>query len=333
MKPPEKINTSKKKLLLIAENDRVDPKIVDPVTTGGYGLDAVWHDNLHHSLHALLTGERNWYYSSFVSLKELKDALHTEYKSRHQTAPLKKIEIYTKPTIKSRKLVVFSQNHDQIGNRALGERLIKIAGFEAAKLAAGIVILSQYTPLLFMGEEYGETAPFLFFTDFSNETLRKQVFLGRKKELKNNGWKNEPLDSQDPVAFACSKIDWQKRTTGSGKIMLDYYQALLSLRKSYLNSDANKLLRVKFYSSEDELLLVVKKEMPESIMAIVANFDKQSSSYHFPCEGGLYFKVLDSADINWMGPGSGLPKNANLGDEHKICPLSLSVFINKKEKK
>ncbi len=118
--------------------------------------------------------------------------------------------------------------------------MIKIAGFEAAKLAAGIVILSQYTPLLFMGEEYGETAPFLFFTDFSSETLRKQVFLGRKKELKNNGWKNEPLDSQDPVAFACSKIDWQKRTTGSGKIMLDYYQALLSLRKSYLNSDANK---------------------------------------------------------------------------------------------
>ncbi len=94
-----------------------------------------------------------------------------------------------------------------------------------------------------------------------------------------------------------------------------------------------RLLRVKFYSSEDELLLVVKKEMPESIMAIVANFDKQSSSYHFPCEGGLYFKILDSADINWLGPGSGLPKNANLGDEHKICPLSLSVFINKKEKK
>ena len=199
-------------------------------TVGGYGLDAVWHDNLHHSLHALLTGERNWYYSSFVSLKELKDALHTEYKSRHQTAPLKKIEIYSKPIIKPRKLVVFSQNHDQIGNRALGERLINIAGFEAAKLAAGIVILSQYTPLLFMGEEYGETAPFLFFTDFSNETLGKQVFLGRKKELKNNGWKNEPLDSTRSCCFRSSKIDWQKRTTGSGKIMLEYYEALLSLR-------------------------------------------------------------------------------------------------------
>ena len=76
-----------------------------------------------------------------------------------------------------------------------------------------------------------------------------------------------------------------------------------------------------------------KKRLPDSIMAIIANFDKQSSSYHFPCEGGLYFKILDSADINWLGPGSGLPKNANLGDEHKICPLSLSVFINKKEKK
>lgn len=328
----KKISTNQKKLLLIAENDRVDSKIMDPAKKGGYGLDAVWHDNLHHSLHALLTGERNWYYSSFGALKELKVALHRESESRNQIS-LEEIEIYSNHRINSRKLVVFSQNHDQIGNRALGERLIALAGFEAAKLVAGTVILSQYTPLLFMGEEYGETAPFLFFTDFSGEVLGKQVCLGRKRELKKNGWKSESIDPQNPTAFACSKIDWLQRTMGKGKKMLEYYQALLSLRKSCLNSDANKRLRVKFYLSEEELLLVIQKETTEFIMAVVTNFGKKNSSYHFPCKGGLYSKVLDSADTAWLGPGSTLPKSAKLGDEHTICPLSLSVFLKQKEKK
>jgi maltooligosyltrehalose trehalohydrolase len=141
----------------------------------------------------------------------------------------------------------------------LGERLVTLAGFEAAKLAAGIVMLSQYTPLLFMGEEYGEEAPFLFFTDFSDKALGKRVKAGRKKELKQNGWKGEPFDPQNPASFECSKINWENRSRGNGRKMLKYYQLLLGLRKAFINNYPNKRLRIKFHVSKDESLLAKKK--------------------------------------------------------------------------
>jgi maltooligosyltrehalose trehalohydrolase len=328
----ENLSTSQRKLLLIAEHDRVDPRIIDPRKTSGYGLDAVWHDDLHHSMHALLTGERNWYYSSFGPLKKLVQALHKEYIDSDQTIIVEKLEICSKKRIDPKKLVVFSQNHDQIGNRPLGERLITLAGFEAAKLAAGIVILSQYSPLLFMGEEYGEKAPFLFFTDFSDKALGKSVRIGRKKELKKNGWVGEPLDPQNQATFACSKIDWQKRTKKKGRKMLEYYQNLIELRKTFINSDPNKRLQLQFFMLKDELLLIIQKQTSVYSMVTVNNFGNQECCYRFPCEGGSYYKVLDSADATWFGSGSALPEKANLGDRHTICPLSIAVFVNQKVK-
>jgi len=328
----EKFSANQRKMLLIAENDCVDPKIVDTRKTCGHGLDAIWHDNLHHSLHALLTGERNWYYSSFGQIKNLVQALHTEYSNCDQTDTKEKLEICSKKRFVPKKLVVFSQNHDQIGNRPLGERLITLAGLEAAKLAAGIVILSQYTPLLFMGEEYGEKAPFLFFTDFSNKALGKRVRAGRKKEIKENGWKDEPSDPQNPATFACSKIDWQQRSKGKGRRILEYYQNMIELRKNFINSDTNKWLRTKFYRSKNGTLLVIQKKTLDSSMVTVANFSKKQSHYAFPCNGGLYTKILDSADTTWLGPGSALPEKTKFGDNHTICPLSMAVFINQKVK-
>lgn len=326
----ENLATSKRKLLLIAENDRIDPRIVN---SSGHGLDAVWHDNLHHSLHALLTGERNWYYGSFGALKKIVHALHEEYVDcGGPTVPLEIVDVCCKKRIAPKKLVAFSQNHDQIGNRPLGERLVTLAGFEAAKLAAGIVMLSQYTPLLFMGEEYGEEAPFLFFTDFSDKALGKRVKAGRKKELKQNGWKGEPFDPQNPASFECSKINWENRSRGNGRKMLKYYQLLLGLRKAFINNYPNKRLRIKFHVSKDESLLVIQKKTPDFIMVSVANFGKKEGNYGFPCSGGLYWKVLDSADIAWSGPGSGLPATASLGDRHTICPLSMAVFVNQETK-
>ncbi len=328
----EKISTDHKKLLLIAENDRVDPKIIDPLKTGGYGLDAVWHDSLHHSLHALLTGERNWYYSSFGTAKQIKEALQIEYFNCEQTS-LEKPDICSRIRFDPRRLVVFSQNHDQIGNRPLGERLITLAGLEGAKLAAGIVILSQYIPLLFMGEEYGENAPFLFFTDFSNKVLGKKVFVGRKREIKKNGWKGESPDPQDSATFSCSKINWERRSKGKGRKILEYYKTIISLKKAFADSDPNKCLQTKFLMCKDEPLLIIQKETSEATMVTVANFGNQICHYMFPFNDGSYVKVVDSADTAWLGPGSVLPVRAEFGDEHTICPLSMSVFLKQKEKK
>jgi maltooligosyltrehalose trehalohydrolase len=328
----DKLSTKQKKLLLIGENDQVDPKILDSPNAGGFGLDAVWHDTLHHSLHALLTGERNWYYSSFGKVSQVKEALQKEY-ANCNPAPLENSEVCIEQKINPKKLVVFSQNHDQIGNRPMGERLIKLAGVEAAKLSAGITILSQYSPLLFMGEEYGEDAPFLFFTDFSSKLLGEKVCLGRKIEIKKNAWKDQPPDPQNPLTFESSKINWEKRVSEKGRKILKYYATLLELKKTLGDRDANKQLQTKFIVSKDELLLFLQKETIDYSMVTVANFGKQSEQYRFPFGGGSYIKFLDSADTAWLGPGSGLPKKAELGDEHTINPLSMSVFIKQKEKK
>jgi len=325
--------TTPRKVLLIAENDCVDPKIIQSRKTGGYGLDALWHDDLHHSLHALLTGERNWYYSSFGTLGELVKAWNKNCIDHTQLLTAQASGNCSPTYVSPSKLVVFSQNHDQVGNRPSGDRLITIAGLEAAKLAAGFMILSPFTPLLFMGEEYGENGPFLFFTDYSGEALRKKVRVGRKKELKNNGWKIHPPDPQDPSTFACSKIGWHQRCLGKGKRILAYYEKLISLRKDFCNSNFDKRLRTKFFMSEGKSLLVIQKHVSGSFMVTVANFSNLERKYRFPCTGGIYVKVLDSADTDWAGSGSALPSKAKLGDRHTIGPLSMAVYLKSKGEK
>ena len=325
--------TTPRKVLLIAENDCVDPKIIQSRKTGGYGLDALWHDDLHHSLHALLTGERNWYYSSFGTLEKLVEALEENCIGPSQQLTRQTLGKYSSKCISPSKLVVFSQNHDQIGNRPIGERLITIAGVEAAKLAAGFILLSPFIPLLFMGEEYGEEAPFLFFTDYSDESLRKKVRIGRKNELKQNGWKNQTPDPQNLATFSNSKIDWQQRSLDKGRKILAYYQKVISLRKDHCNSNFDKQLGTKFFMYKGKSILVIQKRLSDCFMVTVANFSNHERNYRFPCTGGVYVKVLDSADNDWAGPVSALPSKAKLGDRHTICPLSMAVYLKSKGEK
>ncbi len=320
-----------RKLLLIAENNHVEPKIVQSRKMGGFGLDAVWHDNLHHSLHAILTGERNWYYSSFGSLEKIVQALK-ENCIENSLVTQDSSGKCTSKRLPSNKLVVFTQNHDQIGNRPQGKRLITLAGREAAKLAAGLIILSPFTPLLFMGEEYGETSPFLFFTDYTDELLKKKVRNGRKKELKQNGWKNNPPDPQQLSTFLNSKINWQLRVDKKSRNILAYYQKLMSLRKDFFKSNFNEHRPTKFFLSKSKSLLVIQKSLSSTIVVTVANFSKVNQNYCFPCKGGDFIKLLDSADTVWAGTGSALPMNTKQGDAHIICPLSLAVYVMTKEK-
>ncbi len=187
---------------LIAGSDRNDPRLVRPAGVGGYGLDAVWNDDFHHALHVLLTGEREGYYRDFGRLDQLGRAIsggfvytgqYSEYRRRRHGAPSDDLE--------PRRLVVFAQNHDQVGNRMLGERLAALVPFEKLKLAAGVVILSPNIPLLFMGEEYGETAPFQYFVDYSDQGLVEGTRRGRREEFAGFLRKGEPPDPQDEAAF------------------------------------------------------------------------------------------------------------------------------------
>ncbi len=228
---------NRRKYYLIAESDLNDSRVVIPRESWGYGIDGVWCDDFHHSLHTLLTGEKRGYYLDFgkiahmvTSMKEgfVYSGEYSEFRKRNHGNPSKDIP--------AKQMVVFSQNHDQIGNRMLGERLSTLVSFEALKLAAGIVLLSPYIPLLFMGEEYGENTPFLYFVSHSDQTLIEAVRQGRKKEFGEFKWQGEPPDPQSTETFLKSKINWEKRNEGNHKVLLDFSKNLITLRKTILRT-------------------------------------------------------------------------------------------------
>ncbi len=330
----EKVETlsesNSRKYVLIAENDRVEAKLLRRRSKGGYGLDAVWHDDFHHSIHSILTGDTNWYYSSFGDINGVVQSLRVNCVIN--TEATKELSKNLKQhCLNSSKLVVFSQNHDQIGNRPLGKRLIVLAGLEAAKLAAGLSLLSPFTPLLFMGEEYGEDSPFLFFTDYTDEQLKKEVFAGRKKELRQNGWKKNTRDPQEMSTFSDSKLHWQKRTSFVGKKVLAYYQKLILLRSECCKGDFDKK-RSKFFVMKAKSLLIFQREFSAVAIIVIVNFSKSSQKYSFPCKGEGYVKILDSAETDWAGPGSFLPENTKQGEAHVICPFSIAVYEASRKK-
>jgi maltooligosyltrehalose trehalohydrolase len=184
---------------LIAESDANDPAIVRPPELGGLGLDAVWADDFHHALHCLLTGERDGYYADYVEPGMLVRAIehgfaytgeYSAFRDRRHGAPTHGLP----PAA----FVVCAQNHDQIGNRLRGDRLTSLVAPDAARLALALLLLSPHVPLLFMGEEYGETRPFLYFTDHGDPALVEAVRRGRQEEFAAFGWAEEPADPQDP---------------------------------------------------------------------------------------------------------------------------------------
>jgi maltooligosyltrehalose trehalohydrolase len=187
---------------LIAESGYNVPPVLLPAERGGLGFDAQWLDDFQHAVFALVTGEREGYYKDYGKIEDIAEALTDGYlyignEKDYQRRP--PYESYQ--WIAADKFIVFSQNHDQIGNRLLGDRLTTKSGVESTKVAAGLVLLSPYVPLLFMGEEYGETAPFLFFTDYTGKTLQDAIMEGRRKEFENFHWVGEVPNPQNVGTF------------------------------------------------------------------------------------------------------------------------------------
>ena len=316
-----------RKMHLIAETGYNVPNILAPISTGGCGFEAQWLDDFQHAVFALLTGEREGYYGNYGSIQDLIEALTEGYVYVGDEATYKRnspSESYS--WVGADKLIVFSQNHDQVGNRLLGDRLTTIAGFEAAKLAAGIVLLSPYVPLLFMGEEYGETAPFLFFADYQSKELADAVRVGRKREFANFHWQGEVPDPLSSATFEKSKLNWQQRTSGDGQKIMAYYHALIELRKKYPIFQAQVDRQIKNISNQENVLFI-QKQNRNTESAIIANTQNQPATYDFPFDNGTYTKVLDSADFVFNGGGPTLPTIAAKGDEHMISAFNLAVYM------
>jgi maltooligosyltrehalose trehalohydrolase len=224
-----------RRLVLIAESDLNDPRLVKPRDAGGYGMDAQWNDDFHHALFTVLHHEPGWgYYSDFGTMDRLAKALsqvfvydgsYSIYRQRRHGRPVVGISAHH--------FVGFIQNHDQVGNRAKGDRLEHIVGMDAAKVAAGIVLTAPFVPLLFQGEEFAASTPFLYFADHDDPEMAKAVSEGRKRDFAAFGFRAQEIpDPEARQTFDCSKLNWGEVDEGRHKEMLDWYRALIHLRRT-----------------------------------------------------------------------------------------------------
>jgi maltooligosyltrehalose trehalohydrolase len=297
------------KLYLIAESDLNNVTVIQEQERCGYGIDALWCDDFHHSVHTLLTGETNGYYMDFGRIEHIVKALREgQVYSGQYSAFRKRNHGNSSKDTSADRFIVFSQNHDQVGNRLRGERLSSLISFEAQKLSAGLIILSPYIPLLFMGEEYGETAPFLYFVSHSDQNLREGVRQGRKKEFEAFNWKEEPPDPCNTETLLRSRIDWEKRNHGTGRVLRDFYTHLVQLRKAVpalAHLDKNSL---DVTGDEEKKLVFARRWKDTNQVLIVYNFNRADVSISpQPCDG-QWSKVMDSSDRKWNGPGTLLPE-------------------------
>lgn len=222
-----------KPLYLFPETNLNKSALVKPVSNNGYGLDSVWLDDFHHSIHALLTGERDGYYQDYGQLKHIAKCINKGHVYDGIYSESRKCSYGdSSATLSAEKFIAFIQNHDQVGNRLKGERLSTILDFESLKLATGLLMFSPYIPLIFMGEEYAEDNPFLYFIDHSDQKLVDAVREGRKREFASFNWKGEPADPKSIKTFNSSILDWNKRNKGKHKIMREFYTELIRLRKN-----------------------------------------------------------------------------------------------------
>lgn len=293
---------------VIAENDRNDARSLKPLELGGFAFDSQWNDDFHHSLHALVTGERQGYYQDFGSIHDLAKACREGFVYSGQYSAFRKCSHGSSSAeTPNQQFVVFSQNHDQVGNRAQGERLSQLVDFETQKLIAGALLLSPFIPLLFMGEEYGELAPFQYFVSHEDPDLLEKVREGRRGEFGGAGWSSAVPDPAAVETFSRSKLHWDTRDTGRNRVLLSFYEELLKLRRtlpelSRLNKGDTDVTEV------DPAILIIRRTHGADCATLFFNFGQASVRLDTPSDRFRWRKQLDSGDEKWGGPGSSTPE-------------------------
>ena len=304
---------------LMVELDLNDHRFINPIEKCGYGMDAQWIDEFHHALRVTAGGGRDGYYSDFNGIadiaKSYKDAYVYDgiYSAERQKTFGNKVD--ENP---GKQFIVFSQNHDQVGNRMLGERSSQLFDFEMQKLMAGAVLVSPYLPLLFMGEEWSAQSPFQYFVSHSDPELIEAVQKGRKEEFAAFHAKGEAPDPQAEETFIGSKLNWDELESDQHKKMFDYYKVLIALRKELpaLRTLNRKNLTVSFNVGQQTLFL--ERWHDEQKVCCVMNFSKNEYPVSLPGDDYVN-KIFDSADSRFNGPG--------LLIAH-IQPQSLIIYTN-----
>jgi maltooligosyltrehalose trehalohydrolase len=296
------METTARKRYLIVELDLNDNRFINPIEQGGFGMDAQWIDEFHHALRVTATGEQTGYYSDFTGIEHLAKAYKDAYVYNGQFSPHRKKIFGVKTENEGRQFIVFSQNHDHVGNRMLGERTSQLVSFEMQKLLAAAVMVSPYLPMLFMGEEWSESNPFLYFVSHTDRDLADAVSKGRKTEFAAFHVKGETPDPVSEKTFLQSKLQWNLLNEGQHQIMLEYYKALIRLRKTnaVLKELNRKNLEVIPFKEQKTLLL--KRWNHQEQVVCFLNFSNQQQNIQY--DERLCKKIFDSADPEWNGPQS-----------------------------
>lgn len=308
---------------LIVENDGNNTQLVRPAEQCGFGMDAQWSDDFHHSLHALLTGENHGYYQDFGSLASLAKAIDATFVYQGQYSPYRKKKHGTDASkIPGEKFVVCSQNHDQIGNRAAGDRLAATLSFEEQKISAVVLILSPYLPLIFMGQEYGEKNPFQYFVDHGDAALIEAVREGRKKEFPHlHG--NQIPDPESEITFLSSRLDWSRLKEVRHAQMLKLYQDLINLKRTEfsLHAVGKDICKTAFDEKEKWLKIEYRLSEKQSLAALVS-FSSQPQNIPIPPQATLT-PLLDTEDPVYGGAKNQIRQNA---ESFPLAAKSAIVF-------
>jgi maltooligosyltrehalose trehalohydrolase len=311
---------------LVAESDLNDARVLRRRCQGGFEMPSQWSDDFHHSVHTLLTGERSGYYEDFGDIEHLAGTLrqgwyYTGQYSRHR----RRGHGNRPPSFKGSNYTVFTQNHDQVGNRALGERLSSLVNFESLKLAAGANLLSPFVPLLFMGEEYGETSPFLYFTSHGDPSLAEAVRRGRAEEFRSFGWKEQIPDPQAESTFTKSRLNPELAREEPHRTLLRFYQILLRFRRTcHLGRTGTPSVK----EFENCNAVAVYPDTQANKFAMLFNFGDAPADLGGGVLEGEWKKRIDSSDLEWLGPGTDLPSTLSNSPTSRLIlrPRSFAVF-------
>jgi len=260
-------------LSIIAESDLNDTRVIQPWEVGGYGIHAQWSDDFHHALHSIITGEKDSYYADYKTLSDLAQTIqqgflyagrYSEFRQRCHGRPVKNMAGY--------RFVSYMQNHDQIGNRALGQRIHHLANLNRVKIGAALLLTSPFIPMLFQGEEWASSSPFLYFTGYNDPTLADAVREGRRKDFIEYGWNPTDVpDPQDSATFEASKLKWNEIGTEPHASMLDWYRKLIRLRKTLPCLRDGDLNVLNIQHDENAQWLIIER----GFITIVVNFATQ----------------------------------------------------------
>jgi maltooligosyltrehalose trehalohydrolase len=313
--------------ILIAEFDLNNPRYINEPAKGGYGMDAQWTDEFHHALHSLATGERGGYYEDFGESKHLAKAIRDGYVyTGEYSAHRKKIFGRLPGDTRYSQFVVFAQNHDQVGNRMLGDRLTHSLSFEGMKLVAATLLLSPQVPMLFMGEEYGERNPFQYFISHTDEKLVEMVREGRRKEFSYFKWEGNIPDPQAEETFDACILSWELNQDGNQRKLFEFYHYLIDFRKKRKAMKGTEKKSVKVFEPVAVKVISFSRTFEQDVIYVVLNFEKTPQKYQLPNRHVAQKKIFDSSEEKWNGPGEYISPDKFNDDEVWLQPESAVIF-------